>query len=164
MKLRLNPIPAPLTAWSPLLLLVTWGHSGRIAPASGTWGTLAAVPFVILIRYLSGGLGLIAFALVCFLAGLYLIPRYTALTEDKDPPEIVLDEVVGIALTFIAAPQLDVLTLLFGFALFRALDALKPGPIGWCDRRLKGGMGVMMDDIVAGILASLCVYGLLQII
>ncbi|HEY1096550.1 MAG TPA: phosphatidylglycerophosphatase A [Alphaproteobacteria bacterium] len=164
MKLHLNPIPAPLTAWSPLVWLVTWGHSGRVAPASGTWGTLAALPFVIYIRYLGGGLSLIGFALVCFLAGLYAIPRYTAYTENKDPPEIVLDEVAGIALTFIAAPHLDILTILFGFTLFRALDALKPGPIGWCDRKLKGGMGVMMDDIVAGIVASLCVYGLQQII
>jgi phosphatidylglycerophosphatase A len=164
LRFGLNSIPAPLRWYSPLLLLVTWGHSGRLRPASGTWGSVASVPFVIYISILGGGFALLAFATLCFLVGLWAIPRYTALGADKDPPEIVLDEVAGVALTFMAAPRLDILTIVVGFAIFRVLDALKPGPIGWCDRNLKGGLGVMMDDIIAGIIASLCVYGLQQFI
>lgn len=160
----LNPIPAPLRWYAPLLWLVTWGHSGRLRPASGTWGSVASIPFVFAISMLGGGLALLAFALLCFIAGLWAIPLYTALGDDKDPPEIVLDEVAGMALTFIAVQQWDMVTLLAGFAIFRVLDALKPGPIGWCDRHLKGGLGVMMDDIIAGLAASLCVYGLQQFI
>jgi phosphatidylglycerophosphatase A len=164
MNMRFHPIPAPLTSCSPLLWLVTWFHSGRLTPASGTWGSLAALPFVLIIQYYGGGIALLAFALLCLLAGLWAIPRYTSLTEDKDPSEVVLDEVAGVALTFIAAPAPNILIILFGFALFRALDALKPGPIGWCDRNLKGGWGVMLDDIIAGLIASLCVYALQRFI
>jgi phosphatidylglycerophosphatase A len=164
MHMSLNPIPAPLRWFSPLLLLVTWGHSGRLCPASGTWGSVAALPFVIFISMLWGGYGLLAFAALCTVLGLWAIPLYTNLMDNKDPPEIVLDEVAGVALTFIAAPHLDILTILAGFIIFRLLDALKPGPIGWCDRNLKGGWGVMADDIIAGIIASFCVYGLQQIL
>lgn len=164
MQIGLNSIPDSLRWYSPLLWLVTWGHSGRLRPASGTWGSVAALPFVIYINMLCGFWGLIAFAALCFVAGLWAIPRYTALGDDKDPPEIVLDEVAGMALTFVSVTDLNIITILFGFVAFRLFDALKPGPIGWCDRNLKGGLGVMADDIIAGIIAAFCVYGLQQII
>lgn len=159
LMLKLRNLPVDLSLFSPVSLLATWGHSGRIAPASGTWGSLAALPFALFILHIWGVVGLSLFAIVTFALGFWAIPRYAKACGQKDPSEVVLDEVVGVALTYLPLASLDPMAILVGFTAFRLLDALKPGPIGWCDRQLKGAWGVMMDDVVAGILAALCVYG-----
>lgn len=157
--LRIRSLPVDLNRFSPVILASTWGYSGLIAPASGTWGSLAALPFALVILFYGGPWALLAFAILTFALGFWAIPRYAKAIGQKDPSEVVLDEVVGIALTFLPLTDFNPLSILIGFVAFRVLDATKLGPIGWCDRELKGAAGVMMDDVVAGIFAALCVYG-----
>ena len=84
-----------------------------------------------------------------------MIARYQSYTTKEDPSEVVIDEVVGMSLMFLAVPIDSISYALTGFIVFRLLDSLKPGPIGWCDRKVKGAPGVLLDDVVAGILSAL---------
>ena len=126
--------------------------SGLSPRAPGTMGTLAAVPFVLLWQQLP----LWGFALVVvlgFLLGVWLCEVAARNLGVHDHPGIVWDEFVGYWLTMLFAPS-GWIWLVIGFVLFRVFDILKPWPIGWADRRVSGGMGIMLDDILAGIYAG----------
>lgn len=138
--------------------LAKWQHwfalglgSGLAPKAPGTFGTLAAIPLAIALSFLS------PIASLLIILGLAILAVYACqvVTDDigvEDHGAIVIDEVVGFAITMWALP-LDFLTLCVGFALFRLFDIVKPWPIRWFDRNVTGGLGIMLDDIVAGILA-----------
>lgn len=153
-------------------LIATWFYSGNLRPAPGTWGSLAALPFGWLIYTATGPFGFVLATALVFALGLWATRVETAGKTDHDPSEIVVDEVVGqwIALLPVAfgaaRAGADVLALwpgiLAGFLLFRLFDIWKPGPVGWADRR-GDAMGVMLDDVIAGVLAAVGV-GLLAAI
>jgi phosphatidylglycerophosphatase A len=127
--------------------------SGLSPKAPGTMGTLMAVPFVLLWQMLP----LWGFALVVLLScviGVWLCDVTARNLGVHDHPGIVWDEFAGYWLTMLFAPS-GWLWLLLGFVLFRIFDILKPWPIGWVDRRVSGGFGIMLDDILAGIYAGL---------
>ena len=144
-------------------LIGTVGGIGYMRPAPGTWGSLAALPMAWVLHTL-GGFPLLAIAtLVVFAGGLWAPRVMTDGQDDHDPSEIVIDEVAGqfIALWAISYPSwahgIDITALwpgwVAGFALFRLFDITKPGPVGWADRR-GDPMGVMLDDVIAGIFAA----------
>jgi phosphatidylglycerophosphatase A len=139
-------------------MLITWFGSGYIKPASGTWGSLASLPFGIFLNWALGPLALCLMALLLYGAGVVLGGVYLITAEHPDPDDFVLDEVVGQWLALAAAP-LTVLGVLLAFMLFRLLDITKPWPASWIDRRMHGALGVMTDDLVAGIYAALLVLG-----
>ena len=105
--------------------------------------------------------------LIIFVIGTYSADRYSKLTEINDPKEVVIDEVVGQMLTiFLTIPfsfmflsnsvpidLLVIISLLVSFILFRIFDILKPWPINWIDKKIKGGFGIMLDDVMAAIFA-----------
>lgn len=155
--LKLRPLPATITGNEPFYLAVTWFQSGRISPASGSWGSLAAWPFCWIIKYLGGIPALALFALAALVAGYWSIQQYTPHSKRHDPSEIVIDEVIGMALMWLFIPANSFIWALVGFVAFRLLDSLKPGPIGWCDRNLKGSSGIIVDDMIAGLTAGLAV-------
>lgn len=137
---------------------------GYIRPAPGTWGSLVALPWAWLLHVI-GGFPLLVLALVIgFFKGWWATGKMTAGKDDHDPSEIVVDEVVGqwIALMPIsyAAWSMDISILamwpgwIAAFALFRFFDITKLGPIGWADRR-GDPLGVMLDDVIAGIFAAI---------
>lgn len=163
MILRFRPRPATLGPFSPTYNIATWFQSGRIRPASGSWGTLAALPFCWWI-HAQIGLGAIAvFAAVLWLAGTWAIKSYAAHTTNPDPSEVVIDEAIGLALGFLCLPMtVPVWAPILLFVAFRVLDSLKPGPVGWCDRNIKGVQGVIIDDVVAGLIAGMLVRLLLS--
>jgi phosphatidylglycerophosphatase A len=133
---------------------VTWFGSGWLPWAPGTWGSLAALPFAWLILTY-GGPGLLALAaLALFGAGCSAADIAARETQTKDPGWIVVDEVVGQWLTLLAAPQ-SLIGYTAAFLLFRLFDIWKPWPIGWADRRLEGGFGIMFDDVLAAIYAAI---------
>nr|WP_170677368.1 phosphatidylglycerophosphatase A [uncultured Ruegeria sp.] len=147
-------------------LIGTVGGVGYLRPAPGTWGSLAALPMVWVLHTL-GGFPLLALAtLIVFVAGLWATKVMTAGQDDHDPSEIVIDEVAGqfIALWAISYPAwahgLEITALwpgwVAGFVLFRLFDITKPGPVGWADRR-GDPMGVMLDDVIAGVFSAICV-------
>lgn len=154
----LRPTPAGLPLGHPLVLLATWGGSGLLRPASGTWGSLAALPFAWGLAWL-GGAGLLAAAtLLVALVGIAVADRLERLSGEKDASAIVIDEVAGQWLTLLplaALGRFDLWLYAAGFALFRLFDIAKPWPVSWADRRLPGGLGVMLDDILAGLYAGL---------
>lgn len=143
----------------PYVWLATWFGCGLMKPAPGTWGTIGALPFGIIMLVLGGWQLLLAATIVIFMVGYWATDRYEKATGTHDAKEIVIDEVAGMWLTMTAAGT-NPLYLLLAFLLFRCFDIVKRGPVGWCDKRLSGALGVMADDIVAGLLAALCLGGL----
>lgn len=146
--------------------VATFGYVGLLRPAPGTWGSAAALP-VAWALHAAGGFALLAAATpIAFAAGWWATARLTGAGGDPDPSEIVIDEVAGqwLALWPVSAGAAhigaDVLALWPGWVLaflaFRFFDVLKPGPIAWADRR-HDPLGVMLDDILAGLCAGLAV-------
>ncbi len=157
-------------------LIATFFYTGLAYPAPGTWGSLAALPAAALIFWLGGLEPFLVAIVVTFFLGWWATAEQTRGSEDHDPSEIVIDEVVGqwIALVpvFIGISHYEstqraleppvyqngMLALwpgwLTAFVFFRIFDIGKPGPIGWADR-LGGPIGVMLDDVIAGIFAGI---------
>ncbi|MDF1854173.1 phosphatidylglycerophosphatase A [Pseudooceanicola sp.] len=153
----------------PSHLVATFGGIGNLRPMPGTWGSAAALPAAWLLHTLGGSWLLLLAILLVFVAGVWATKREAAASGLHDPSHVVIDEVAGqwIALlpVMIGADHagVNVLALwpgwLVGFIAFRAFDILKPGPIGWADRR-DDALGVMLDDVLAGLAAALTVIGL----
>jgi phosphatidylglycerophosphatase A len=152
--------PAGLRFIHPVTLIVTWFGAGLIPKAPGTWGSLFALPCAAFIYYLAGSFGLIVAAALAFFTGwvasnIYLNAKRRAGINKEDPSEIVIDEVAGQWLVLAVAP-VDALFYGAGFLLFRFFDIAKPWPVNLIDRRVEGGLGVMLDDIAAAIYAAGC--------
>jgi phosphatidylglycerophosphatase A len=140
--------------------IATLGGIGRL-PASGTFGSLVAVPTAWGIVWLGGVWSLAAATLLVTLVGIWAGGLVVRDMGREDPGEIVIDEVAGQWLTLLVAP-LDPLAYAAGFALFRVFDILKPWPVSWADASLTGGFGVMADDLLAGLYAALGVFLMLR--
>lgn len=142
------------------LLLATGFGSGRLPKAPGTWGSaLALLIGIAAIEY--GGFKLLNLMLaLALVVGLWASHRYQALSGRHDASEIVIDEVVGqwIAMLPLAASAVFANAWLgygLAFVLFRLFDIWKPWPISLIDQRVPGALGVMLDDILAGLAAAL---------
>lgn len=139
--------------------VASWFGVGFLPGPTGTWGTLAAIPFALLAHAWGGVAGAWLFALAATFGGAFASDRFVVLAESKDPTEVVVDEVAGMAIalaalfTSVAPAVSDGRLVGWGvatFFAFRALDILKPGPIALLER-WPGGWGVMMDDVGAGL-------------
>ena len=139
--------------FDPATLLATWFGTGYAPIAPGSWGSLAALPFAWGIAELAGSWALVPAAALLFLAGWAASNRVVRACRSADPQIIVVDEVVGQWLTLAVAPP-ELLAYALGFMLFRAADILKPWPAGWADRKVAGGLGVMLDDVFAALYAG----------
>jgi phosphatidylglycerophosphatase A len=145
---------------------------GYMRPAPGTWGSLVALPFVWLLHVIGGFPVLAAGILVVFAGGWWATAQMTAGSTDHDPSEIVIDEVVGqwialLPLSYAAwSMGLNILVMWPGwiaaFLLFRLFDIWKPFLVGWADRR-GDPLGVMLDDVIAGLMAAAALVGILSI-
>lgn len=141
----------------PLHWLAVGLGSGLAAKAPGTFGTLAALPLVIAGLLWATPTAYFAVGLFAFALGIQICARTVEdwRTQDSgvaDPGSIVFDEWVGLWFTFIGLP-LDWRLLLGGFLLFRLFDILKPWPVSVADRKVQGGLGIMLDDLIAGVMA-----------
>ena len=149
-----------------MLAIATLGPIGHFRPGPGTWGSAAAILLAWAIHAL-GGFGLF-FAATLAVTGLgwWAVSEATRGQTDKDPSEIVIDEVAGqwIALWPVSLGAQMAGTdfwalwpgIVTAFVAFRLFDILKPGPVGWADRQ-EGAFGVMADDLIAGWLAAMVV-------
>ena len=151
-----NPIQK-LRLSNPIHLLATGFGSGLAPKMPGTFGTLAAVPFVYLFLHFSGWV-LVAAAVIGAIVGVYICDRCAKDMGVHDHGSIVWDEFVGFWLTMSLVPTTDWRALLLGFMLFRFFDIVKPWPIRWLDKKVHGGLGIMLDDIVAGIFSAICLF------
>lgn len=141
-------------------LALSWFGCGYVRRAPGTVGSVGALPFAWAIQTTAHPLALplaslLVFGLGCWLAGRHLKENPSGA---DDPQWIVLDEVAGVWLAVsIVGPSWA--SYAAGFLLFRILDIWKPWPVGWVDRNVKGGVGIMLDDYLAGFIAALLLYG-----
>lgn len=147
--------------WSPVSLCVTWFGVGYLPLAPGTWGSLAALPFALLLLWIGGGLLLAIAAVVVTALGFWTIHRYLGGQTRPDPQEVVIDEVAGQWLTLVPL-ALTPLSFLVGFLVFRLLDTTKPWPIRRLER-LPGSLGVMADDLAAGAAAAAVSFAVLEL-
>lgn len=152
-------LPQGLSPWQPAVVIATWFGSGLLPVMPGTWGSLAALPFAYALQAAFGAAGLAVAALAAFLAGVWAAKVYLRSSAASDPGAIVIDEVAGQWIALLVAGT-DPLLFGAGFVLFRVADIWKPWPISWLDRTLTGGLGVMVDDVAAGVLAGAALYGL----
>ncbi len=133
-----------------ILLLAFGGGAGFIRPASGTWGTLPGVAIAYVLMptpWLH-----LAVAVITAVAGVWLCQRASQILGVHDHGGIVIDEISGVLITlWLFEPTL--LTLTLGFLWFRVFDILKPPPIKWADERVHNGLGIMLDDWIAGAFA-----------
>lgn len=152
-------VPIPPSVWrNPVHFLAFGFGSGVIPKGPGTAGTLVAMLIYIALPPL-GTLLQLVLIVASFILGVWLCGRTAADLGVHDHGGIVWDEFVGYWVTMFMAPQAWFWPLL-GFALFRVLDIFKPWPINWVDKRVGGGLGIMLDDVLAGIMAALCIQAL----
>ena len=126
--------------------------SGLVPLAPGTAGTLVAIPIYLLMQSLSLNIYLPLVAGL-FLLGIPICAHTAERIGVHDHPGIVWDEIVGYLVTMALAPP-GWAWVAVGFVLFRFFDVITPWPIGWCDRRVHGGLGIMLDDLLAGVMAA----------
>lgn len=136
--------------------------SGLVRRAPGTVGTLVAIPIFWLIQELSWPLYL-SWLVVTFALGVYWCDRSSKALGVHDHGGIVWDEMVGYWLTMFFAPA-GFLWMLVGFVVFRFFDILKPWPIGFVDRKVGGGFGIMIDDVLAAVYAWLVLQLLARLV
>ena len=155
-------IPARLIFTNPINFLAFGFGSGLVPKAPGTFGTLACIPLYLLLSELE----LIHYVIVCALVsviGVYICGYAAKMLKIHDHPGIVWDEFAGFLITMIGV-SFSWTNLVIGFVLFRIFDILKPWPISWLDSKISGGLGIMLDDIVAGFFSLLTLQAILYFI
>ena len=142
----------------PSHLLATFFGIGLLKPAPGTWGSLAAALLWYFLDFLHSYTFVILPAFI--LCALLVCIKADQDSESKDNSFIVIDEVVGmlIALSLI---HHEAILYFCAFLLFRLFDIFKPWPISWVDKNVKGGLGILLDDLIAGLLAGGIIFGIL---
>ena len=133
------------------LILSTWFFSGLLPLAPGTFGTLCAVPLVLVLSYLDIKARALLLVILIIVA-VWCSAKSQKQMGRKDPPEVVIDEVAGYSLTMFLLP-LTIPSLFLGFVFFRLFDIVKPFPVKSIESRLRGGIGIVGDDLMAGLYA-----------
>ena len=147
---------------NPVHFLALGFGSGLIPFMPGTFGSLAALPLLIPFLYLPPITLLIA-AVLASAIGIYLCGKTADDMQVHDHGSIVWDEVAGILLTFLWVP-LSLWTVVAGFLRFRFFDIVKPWPIGPVDKYVSGGLGIMLDDIIAGLMACASLHAIMLMV
>ena len=143
-----------------VLVLSTWFGTGLLPIAPGTFGTLATVPLILVLDNL-GTIYKVLSLMIAIVVAIWASGRHQELLRQSDPREIVIDEVAGFLLTMLFLPR-SWLAIGLGFIFFRLFDILKPYPIRQTER-IRGGLGVVIDDLVAGLYAYAVVRVILLI-
>lgn len=158
-----SPATTPSSVWRNPIHFVAFGFgAGALKVAPGTCGTLVAIPLYILLQDVSL-LMYICITVALFLLGIWMCQITTRDLGVHDHSGIVWDEIIGYLVTMTAAPVgalTDWMWIVLGFILFRLFDIWKPWPINLLDRHVKGGFGVMIDDVMAGVYAWLVMHGI----
>jgi len=158
-KVTSTSVSHSISLTDPGHLLALGLGAGLVSKAPGTWGSLLAVPlFLVLAPYHEAVY--VGWVAVLFVAGVYLSGRTARALGVHDHSAIVIDEVVGMLVTWVAVAP-GWFTIIAGFLLFRFFDIVKPWPISRVDQGLEGGMGIMLDDLLAGLMAAVVLQALL---
>lgn len=152
MRITIKPELYRLSPRNPLHWLAVGFGSGLSPKAPGTFGSLAAIPFYYLLLQWFSLPAYLAILVVTFLLGVWACRSAAKAIGEHDHGAIVWDEFIGMWIACIALPS-GIAWMLLAFVAFRFFDILKPWPIRWFDENLSGGLGIMMDDVIAGIAA-----------
>lgn len=142
----------------PTYLFALGFGAGLMPFAPGTFGSLMAIPFLAMLM-LAPPFYLYIIAGLSFLLGIIVCGACAQELGDHDHPSIVWDEIVGMFFTMLFVP-INFNTIAIGFLCFRFFDIVKPWPIRYVDRNVHGGLGIMLDDVLAGLFAALLLYGI----
>ena len=142
---------------NPIHLLAVGLGSGMSPIMPGTMGSVMAIPLWLLFNGLQPYLYWVLIV-VAFIFGCFLCQKTSDDTHTHDSGHIVWDEFVGMWITLFFIPQISVLWVAIAFVAFRVFDMAKPWPIRWFDKRVPGGFGIMVDDVIAAIFSSVTVY------
>ena len=134
-----------------MMLIATGFGTGYLPKAPGTWGSVLGLLLWFGLRHLTM-MHYILVLIILFVIGTLCAGGAEKIVDSGDPSIVVIDEVVGQLLALTALP-FKPLYVLAAFLLFRFFDILKPFPIGWLDKHIHGGLGIMLDDVVAGLYA-----------
>lgn len=137
-------------------------YTGYFPKAPGTFGSLVSLPVIFVINYNFGFLGLFFITLIVFIISIFAVKKVLSYTE-HDPSFIVIDEFIGQSMTFLLVADslkhnTKVYPYIIGFILFRIFDITKPFPVSYADKKMKNALGVVLDDIFAGIYATIMLY------
>jgi len=145
--------------FSVTMFFATGFFSGYLPKAPGTWGSLVAIPLWFLLSFLTPSSYCLMLAVVFFL-GWFVAGEAEKILDKPDPGCVVIDEIFGMFVTLFAAPR-SWFVVIAAFLLFRLFDIVKPFPVSWFDQRVNGGLGIMLDDAMAGVYAFLALHLLL---
>ena len=142
------------------LMLSTLFYSGFFPKAPGTFGSFVSLFIIATIIYYFGFIGLSLLIIISFILAMFSVTETLKYTK-HDPSFIVIDELIGQAVTFMFVSNFlknnnSLIIYLFGFVFFRLFDVLKPFPVSYADKKIRNAFGVILDDILAGIYASIC--------
>tara|TARA_B100000214_G_C23949310_1_gene619587 strand:+ start:563 stop:1024 length:462 start_codon:yes stop_codon:yes gene_type:complete len=145
----------------PSHFFATWFGIGLIRPAPGTWGSLAALLIWYFAEFLHSSIHI--FLPIFILFSWLACSQASQDSQSKDHSSIVIDEVAGmlVALSFVAH---EIIIYLWAFLLFRFFDIWKPWPVSWADNNVKGGLGIILDDLIAGLFAGGIIYAIFMFI
>jgi len=150
------------TVSDPIYCLALGFGSGLVKKAPGTCGSFVALIFYLPLSRLPLWMYIINLV-VAFLLGIYICDETAKRLRIKDPNIIVWDEFVGMWIALLLIPDVWYF-IVIAFLMFRLFDILKPWPIGFLDRKLKGGIGIMLDDVAAGLLTLITLQPLVIVI
>jgi len=149
--------PIPDSVWRNPVHFVAFGFgAGTIPFAPGTFGTLIAIPFYLAMQHLSSSV-YFAITLLVIVASIWICNKATHDIGIEDHQGMCLDEIVGYLVTMFAVPH-GWTWVLIGFLLFRLFDIWKPWPIRFIDQRLTGGIGIILDDVLAGVYSCILLH------
>ncbi|RZB36200.1 MAG: phosphatidylglycerophosphatase A [Desulfobacteraceae bacterium Eth-SRB2] len=141
-----------------VMFLATGCFIGNISFAPGTFGSILGLPLCFFLCKIDLPVAVLLTVIFVFFA-VWIAQRAEKILNTEDPGCIVIDEIAGILVTFTGLP-FNIISVVFGFLIFRALDIWKPYPISWMERHLSGGAGIVMDDVAAGIFSNLLLRGI----
>jgi len=135
-----------------VIFLASGFYVGNIPFAPGTFGTAVGLVFCYFQSLLDVYLAILCLVIIILMA-VWIAHEAEKILDQKDPGRIVIDEIAGVLVTF-AGLEFTWMSAITGFFIFRAFDILKPFPIRTAEKRLKGGMGVVLDDVIAGVMSN----------
>jgi len=142
-----------------VLAAATGGYIGYIPVAPGTFGSVIGIAVYWGVSSLQLPIILVFMAIFAAFA-IWIAHLAEAMLEVADPKQVVIDEIVGMMVALVALP-VSLLVWAAGFLLFRFFDILKPFPIGYLEKRCPGGLGIVIDDVIAGFAANILLHGFL---
>lgn len=160
-KRRNKPRPKLKNWGHPIAIIATFFWAGRGPYVPGIWGSIAALPLGWVTMHHFGVTGLMLMILALTVIGTFAAEWVDRKTQTHDASLIVIDEAAGVMIPLLIVPTTGEMWLtgyLLSLFFFGLIDIIKPFPINWVDKRIHGGFGVMVDDVLAGILALGCVY------